>query len=162
MANTLVLGIGNTLLGDEGIGIHAIAYLRAHFPACNNCTYLDGGTLSFPLAADISDHDNLIVIDAAQLKQSPGSVHCLEGSEMDTFLGSTRRSVHEVSLLDLMDMARLTDTLPENRALIGIQPKDIGWSEQPSTEAGKSIPEAAAHVIRLIGKWQSATTKAPS
>ena len=154
MSNTLVLGIGNTLLSDEGIGIHVINYLRQQYPAPDGVTYLDGGTLSFTLASEIEDADHLIVVDAAQIGKPPGSVTCLTGSEMDTFLGTTKRSVHEVGLLDLLDIARLTDTLPANRALIGIQPEVMDWGEQPTAAVSSAIPAAAKYIRDLIADWR--------
>ena len=153
MAHTLVLGIGNTLLSDEGIGILVIEYLRIRHPASPGVSYLDGGTLSFTLAGDIEDADNLIVVDAAELGDQPGVVQCMTGAGMDRFLGNAKRSVHEVGLLDLLDIARLTETLPLNRALIGIQPEIIDWGEQPSAAVSRAIPVAANHVIDLIAAW---------
>jgi len=153
MLHTLVLGIGNTLLSDEGIGIHVIEYLRQQHPAPDGVTYLDGGTLSFTLAADIEDTDNLIVVDATQLGNQPGTVRCMTGAKMDQFLGSAKRSVHEVGLLDLLDIARLTETLPANRALVGIQPDIIDWGEQPTAAVSSAIPLAAQYVNDLITDW---------
>ena len=155
MANnhTLLLGIGNTLLSDEGAGIHALEYLRSHHPEIPGVRYLDGGTLSFTLAGEIEDSDNLIVIDAAQLDASPGTVRCMTGAEMDRFLGKGKCSVHEVGLLDLMDIARLTDAFPRHRALIGIQPDTLGWGDAPSTQVSKAFPEVAAYALGLLGQW---------
>ena len=153
MTRTLVLGIGNTLLSDEGVGIHVIDYLQQKHPPPAGVTYLDGGTLSFTLAGEIEDADNLIVVDAAQLGGQPGVVQCMTGSSMDHFLGTAKRSVHEVGLLDLLDIARLTETLPENRALVGIQPDLIDWGEQPTTAVSSAIPIAANHINDLIAAW---------
>ena len=151
--HTLILGIGNTLLSDEGAGIHALEYLRGLHPEIPGVHYLDGGTLSFTLAGEIEDSDNLIVIDAAQLDASPGTVRCMTGEEMDRFLGKGKCSVHEVGLLDLMDIARLTDTFPRYRALIGIQPDTLGWGDAPSTQVSKAFPEVAAYALGLLGQW---------
>jgi len=159
MTRTLVLGIGNTLLSDEGVGIHVIDYLRQQHPAPEGVSYLDGGTLSFTLAGEIEDADNLIVVDAAQLGDRPGAVHCMRGDSMDHFLGTAKRSVHEVGLLDLLDIARLTETLPENRALIGIQPDIIDWGEQPTTAVSSAIPIAANHITNLIAAWHQPDSK---
>lgn len=153
MNRTLVLGIGNTLLSDEGAGIHVIDYLQRHNPVQEGVTYLDGGTLSFTLAGEIEDADNLIVVDAARVGGKPGNVACMTGSDMDHFLGTAKRSVHEVGLLDLLDIARLTETLPENRALIGIQPDVIDWGEQPTDSVSSAIPTAVQHVNNLIADW---------
>ncbi|OOZ40484.1 peptidase M52 [Solemya pervernicosa gill symbiont] len=151
---TLVLGIGNTLLTDEGAGIHVLDYLREKLPEPDGVTYLDGGTLSFTLAGAVEDADNLIVIDAAQLKQQPGTVDCKVDGEMDAFLGSCKRSVHEVGLLDLLDIARLTDTLPTRRALVAIQPDVIDWGEAPTDAVAAAIPQAAQHIMDLMAQWQ--------
>ena len=123
--NTLILGIGNTLLSDEGAGIHVLNKLQKEHPDLQNTTFIDGGTLSFTLAIYLQDCSNVIVLDAAEFKAPPGTVRTLVGAEMDKFLGAARRSPHEVGLLDLFDIARLTESLPVNRALVGIQPKSI-------------------------------------
>lgn len=151
--NTLVLAIGNTLLSDEGIGIHVLDELRKQHPAPDGVTYLDGGTLSFTLAGAVEDADNLIVLDAAQLQREPGTVACLANQEMDDFLGTTKRSVHEVGLLDLLDIARLTDSLPKQRALVAIQPQKIDWGEGPTDRVAAAIPLAVQHVINLMDRF---------
>ncbi|WP_456403662.1 HyaD/HybD family hydrogenase maturation endopeptidase [Thiolapillus sp.] len=157
MHTTLILGIGNTLLTDEGIGVHVLNFLHQHHPQTEAVSYVDGGTLSFSLAADIEDHDRLIVVDAAQLGLEAGAVRCMEDQEMDAFLGAARRSVHEVGLLDLMDIARLTDSLPARRALIGIQPDVTDWGETPTPAVRAAIPRAADCVLDLLDNWQPAS-----
>ena len=84
---TLILGIGNSLLADEGCGIHMLDYLRRHHPELDNVTLLDGGTLSFTLLPYIESTDNLIVVDAAELDAAPGTVNTFCGQEMDLFAG---------------------------------------------------------------------------
>ena len=151
---TLVLGIGNTLLTDEGAGIHALQALQQLHPESDNVTYLDGGTLSFTLAGAVEEADNLIVIDAAQLQDKPGTVDCLVNEEMDKFLGTCKRSVHEVGLLDLLDIARLTGNLPKRRALVAIQPDVIDWGESPTESVAAAIPKAVEKVADLMRKWE--------
>jgi len=153
---TLVLGIGNTLLADEGTGIHMLDYLRRHHPELGAVTYLDGGTLSFTLAPYIEEADQLIVIDAAQLDAPPGTVTVFCGQDMDRFAGKTKRSVHEVSLGDLLAIAHLTDTLPENRALIAVQPRDIDWGQCLSNPVKQALPQVAGHIIELLRRWGKA------
>jgi hydrogenase maturation protease len=153
---TLILGIGNTLLSDEGAGIHALNLLQSSHPDLHDLTYIDGGTLSFTLAAYIEDCDNLVVFDAAELKAPPGTVRTMAGGEMDAFLGAARRSPHEVGLLDLFDIARLTESLPENRALIGIQPATIEWGMSPTAEVAKGLPVAVEQAVELLGQWARA------
>jgi hydrogenase maturation protease len=127
--------------------------LRRQYPEPENVSYVDGGTLSFTLAGMVEENDSLIVIDAAQLKQEPGTIACFIGEEMDNFLGKGKRSVHEVGLLDLLDMARLTERLPPRRALVAIQPETIDWGEQPSVAVSQAIPTAVEQIIKLMERW---------
>jgi len=150
---TLVLAIGNKLLSDEGVGLHVLDSLHAHHPETENVTYMDGGTLSFTLAGAIEDTDNLIVIDATQLKSKSGTVNCMVNEEMDAFLGSCKRSVHEIGLLDLLDISRLTESLPERRALIGIQPDTIDWGDSLTETVEQAVPLAMQYVVDLLEQW---------
>jgi hydrogenase maturation protease len=147
--------VGNTLLTDEGAGVHVVDLLARGHPDLEGVTFLDGGTLSFTLAGPIEDTDALVVVDAAQLGSPAGSVRVFEGGAMDRFLGSARLSVHEVGLVDLMDIARLTGHLPRYRALVGVQPGEMGWGERPSPAVAQAIPEAARVVLALIDRWRS-------
>ncbi len=156
--DTLILGIGNTLLTDEGAGIHALELLQLEHPDIPNLTFLDGGTLSFSLAVWIEDCSNLIVFDATELHQPAGTVNTFVNTAMDEFLGSKKRSAHEVGLLDLMDISRLTGHLPENRALIGIQPKTMDWGMHPSKPVQDALPHAINEAVKLIKQWQKINT----
>ena len=151
----LVLAIGNLLMTDEGAGIHVLNYLIEHNDEDPSIDYMDGGTLSFSIAAHIENADQLIVIDAAELHAPPGTVKVFTGDDMIGQLGSCKLSVHEVGLIDLMDMVRLNDRMPEQHALIGIQPLTIAdWNDQPSEPVAAAIPGAAAEVNRLIREWR--------
>lgn len=157
---TLVLGVGNTLLSDEGAGVHVIRYLRRHHQLAG-VDYVDGGTLSFTLAQAIEDTDNLIVVDAAQLRAAAGTVRVFRNEDMDRFLGRHRqRSVHEVSLIDLLAVACLSGHMPAQRALIGIQPHCLDWGETPGPAVNAAIPTAGARTLELIAEWNSSTVPA--
>lgn len=151
---TLVLGIGNTLLRDEGVGVHVIHFLQKNHPNMLDTEYLDGGTLSFTLAGDIEDSDQLIVVDATELDAEPGTVKTFVDEDMDNFLGQNRKmSVHEVGLLDLIHISRLAERLPQRRALVGIQPASVDWGEQPTEQVAASIPAAGKQTLALIKSW---------
>jgi len=153
--NTLVLGLGNTLLGDEGVGVHIIEGLQKKYANLNNVTFLDGGTLSFTLASYIEGTDNLIIIDAAQLNRTSGSISVYEGEEMDKFVSSNRnKSVHEVNVTDILALAHLTEQLPVRRALIGIQPQIIDWSDSLSDAVVQAVPKVCNMTFKLISRWQ--------
>lgn len=152
----LVLGIGNTLLTDEGVGVHVIQFLAGRARDNDDeLELLDGGTLSFTLAAPIAEAAGLIVVDAAQLHAEPGTVRVFEHDEMDRFLlGNRKSSVHEVGLADLMAVSRLTDCWPERRALVAIQPACVDWGECPSAAVAAAVPLACEHILDLATEWR--------
>ena len=150
---TLILGIGNTLLSDEGVGVHMLDHLRRHCPELSDATFLDGGTLSFTLAPWIEEADHLVVVDAAELTAPPGTVRVFEDAAMDRFAGRTKRSVHEVSLGDLLAIAHLTEALPVNRALIAIQPQETDWGHNLSNPVKQALPHAACELLSLLRQW---------
>jgi hydrogenase maturation protease len=152
-STTLVLGIGNTLLGDDGAGVHALSHIERRLDGREGVTLLDGGTSSFTLLPTLDNFNGLIVIDATCLDCAPGSVRCFEGPAMDEVLGRPRRSVHEIGLRDLLNMARLVGRLPPRRALIGIEPAEIGWSSLPTAMVSEALEDAAAAALELIRRW---------
>ena len=152
-ATTLILGIGNTLLSDEGVGIHVLDHLRQHATSTGDIELLDGGTLSFTLAGAIGAHPRLVVVDAARVDGPAGTVAVYEGDAMDERLRGGLQSVHEVGLSDLMDIARLTDSLPSRRALVGIRPQSMDWGDGPTPAVAAAVPRAARAVLELIRRW---------
>lgn len=155
-AYTLVLGMGNTLLQDDGAGVHAVRLLQRQAEAYPEVEFVDAGTLSFTLATAIERAEQLIVIDAAHMDRAPGTVQVFEDADMDRFLNRKRRlSVHEVSLVDLLAIARLTGLLPARRALIGIEPQSLDWGETPTAPVARAVAAAAAAALALVQKWQS-------
>ena len=155
MKSTLVLGIGNTLLGDEGAGVHALERVRALLGDATDVDLIDAGTLSFMLLPTLETYRRLVVLDAAQLNAPAGTVAAFEGAAMDEFLGRPRRSVHEVGLCDLMDMARLSDCFPQQRMLVGIQPEFVDWSETCSPPVAAALDEVARRVVECVRRWDA-------
>lgn len=154
----LVLGIGNTLLTDEGVGIFAMRELEARLGPRADMKFLDGGTLSFTLALPISECDALLVIDAAELGGEPGTVRSFEGEEMDRFMGANRKSsVHEVGLLDLMSISLLSGHWPQQRVLIGIQPAVVGWGEELTPQVAAALPEVCDIATGFVAKFFNAS-----
>lgn len=150
----LVLGFGNILLADDGAGVHLVARLRAEL-GDDAAQFIDGGTMSFSLLAHVEAAESMLVVDAADLNSFPGAVRLLEGAAMDLFLKTTRRrTVHEVGLIDLLDMARLRGCLPTRRALLCIQPLRIDWSEKLSTPVSQALLEAARQARAMLRLWR--------
>lgn len=152
---TLVLGIGNTLLTDEGIGVHVLQALQeSNLAQLQHANIMDGGTLSFTLAGPIEHCEQLIVVDAAELKSAPGTVRLFENQAMDNYITTgNKRSVHEVSLADVMSITLLSGNLPKKRALVGIQPEDVDWGDKPTDAVSAAIPVAVSEIEQLLERW---------
>ncbi|TVQ90664.1 MAG: hydrogenase maturation protease [Chromatiaceae bacterium] len=154
--DTLILGLGNVLLTDEAVAAAVLQALAEQTPPDPDLTLLDGGTLSFTLAGPIAAARQMIVVDAAAMGDPPGSVRLFEGATMDAQLRRHASSVHEVSLADLIDIARLTDSLPARRALIGIEPGRVDWGDTLTPAVAAAVPTAVAMIQELLARWRVA------
>ena len=150
-----VVGIGNSLLTDDGAGIHTLERF-AEGNTNDDVFCLDGGTVGLALLDRLSDLEGLVALDAMKLGKAPGAVTVLQGEAMDAHLRNQHGSVHEVGLSDLMDALRLRGDLPDNRALIGIEPEDMDWGTQPTPAVEAALPKAAALVQDLVKTWCAA------
>lgn len=153
MARSVVLGIGNVLLSDDGAGVHVVRQLEGLLKDRAGVQVIDAGTLSFTLAPLIENAEQLIVIDAAQLHAAPGTVRTYFGSEFDSFVGKPRLTVHEVGLVDLLDIARLMESVPAQRAIVAVQPQCATWGDSLTRDVDAAVPEMVARVIELLDRW---------
>jgi len=149
-----VVGIGNSLLTDDGAGIHTLQRF-AEDNTSEDVFCLDGGTVGLALLDRLSNLKGLVAIDAMKLGKTPGSITVLQGEEMDTHLLNQHGSVHEVGLSDLMDAMRLRGDLPDKRAIIGIEPADMDWGTEPTAAIAAAMPDAAACAHQLVRDWRT-------
>lgn len=140
----LVLGVGNLLLGDEGVGVHVVQSLRSHeTPA--NIELMDAGTGSPDLLGLIANRDKVIIIDAVEGGGEPGAVYRFTPADVSEEAHSPL-SLHQVSLLDTLAMAVVAGYAPKEVIIFGIEPKNIGWSTELSPEVTAAVPK----VIELM------------
>lgn len=155
--DVLVLGLGNILLEDDGVGVHVVRRLATDPDAPPGLCPVDGGTLGFRLATLLTRSDAVLFVDAAQLGEPGGAVRLLDRSALaDHVSRGGRMSAHEAGLVDLLTLARMEGWQPRRLALLGIQPQRIDWGEQLSEPVARSLPEACRAVVRTILAWQSA------
>ena len=149
----LVLGIGNVLLTDEGVGVRALNELERRYTFPENVELLDGGTAGIELLRHIRNRDYLIIIDAMKFDQEPGTVSRVEGQDVPAAF-RTRISPHQLGLSDLLAAAMLTDELPKNLVLFGVEPEslDIGLDLTDTVEASlEKLTGAILEELRSIG-----------
>jgi hydrogenase maturation protease len=157
-ASVLVLGLGNALLSDDGVGVHAVRRLEASYaPAPSGVACRDGGTIGLALLGEIEDADSLIIVDAARFGGSPGAIELFEQERFDARIRSGRQSAHDLALSELIDAARLTGGLPERRALLGVEPASVAWGLEPTPAVAAALPK----VVEILRDWVAARRAAP-
>ena len=121
----LILGVGNILMGDEGVGVRAVECLKTNYEIPENVEIIDGGTLGFELLDYIENKDIVYIIDAVQKQDlSPGEVICVDLKSQPNFY-NFKISPHQIGISDLLHMATFFDKLPQKIQLIGIVPQII-------------------------------------
>lgn len=156
-----VIGIGNSLMTDDGAGVHVAEALRARGLG-DQIRVLDGGTLSFTLLDEVEEAEFLVVADAAELNAEPGTVRLFRDGEMDAYLSAANRpSVHEVNLMDVLTAARIRGRMPNRYALVGIQPQSIGWGTKPSATVADAVVQAAAIIEKLVEELAAEVIQSP-
>jgi len=151
----LVLGVGNTLLSDDGAGVHVATALRSRIDLSPRIKIIDGGTLGLSLLPEIEDAAGLIVVDAAELGLQPGAIRVFEDEAMDRHLSGKKRTVHEVAVADLLAAATMTGHAPQERALVAIQPESTDWGLEPTAGIRSAIAGAADAVASVVERWSA-------
>jgi hydrogenase maturation protease len=134
-----VLGVGNILFRDEGVGIRVIERLVEKYGFPENVSLVDGGVLGFNLLGIISDADRLIVVDAIRNGGNPGDLYRLVGDEIPKRVFA-KNSLHQVDLLEALD--RVPETV-----IIGVEPEDISTL---SIELSEAIHSRIDHLVEMV------------
>lgn len=136
VARVLVLGAGNILLSDEGIGVRVVEALQERYRVPEEVEVLDGGTCGMDLLDVIAGRDHLILVDAVDTGSPPGTVVRLEDDQIPAVF-RTRSSPHQLGMQEVLALLRLLDSAPARLTVIGVQPAslDIGLELSPAIAA---------------------------
>lgn len=143
----LVLGVGNVLYSDEGIGVRLAETLEHGYEYSENVTVLEGGTLGLRLMDPIMNCDYLIVADAVLGDGPPGSIYRLTGDDLRKSL-SFRNSLHDTDLVDTLISCQLCGNRPD-AVIIGMEPEDYGTM---ATDLTKDVEAAMPKMVQAILK----------
>ena len=151
----LVVGLGNTLLADDGVGVHVVRHLAIGPYAPAGLSLVDGGTLGFRLMDVVMRSDAVLFVDAAELSAPAGTIRLLEQDALTEHVRRGGRiSAHEAGLVDLLTLARLDGWSPKKLAVLAIQPQRVDWDEQLSEPVARSLPRPAAPRSTTVSRWQ--------
>lgn len=146
-----VVGVGNILFKDEGIGIYAAKYLEENYAFSGDVTVVDGGTLGFKLMTYYSEFDQVIILDTVSIEDKSGSIYNLPAEEL-MGLGSYRQTAHEVEVVEMLEICSMLDQMADV-SLIGMIPDDIQSVEISLSEAVLNAFDAfIAEILKSIEK----------
>jgi hydrogenase maturation protease len=151
---TLLLGVGNLLLSDEGVGLRVLERLVTTYDLPEEVQALDGGTLGLDLLYYLEGVENLLIIDAVEMGKQPGAILRLEGDEVPAFL-TLKISPHQIGIPDMLFAAKLRDIYPRNVVLWGVQPGSLEPSLELSPPIQAQIDPLVAEVIGQLEQWGS-------
>ncbi len=147
-----VLGLGNILLSDEGVGVHAACMLRKKYSFTPKVEIIDGGTMGLDLLPLFQDRDRILIMDAVDFGKPPGHIAMVEGDAIPSVLKS-KLSVHHIGLSDLLLAAKLTRHTSLEICLVGIQPQslDIGLELTEGIRTGMDVLIKKA--VQKLTEW---------
>lgn len=121
----LVLGIGNLLWADEGFGVRCVEALNTGWEFPPQTTLMDGGTQGLYLLPYVQEADCLLVFDAVDYGDAPGTMREVIGDQVPRFMGAKKMSLHQTGFQEVLMAAELTGKLPQELVLIGVQPEEL-------------------------------------
>ncbi len=139
----LVLGVGNLLWADEGFGVRCVEAFAERYQIPDSLTVADGGTQGLYLVDLLREHDPVVIFDAVDFGDEPGSIRVVENDDIPAFVAGRKVSLHQAGLQDVIACAKLLGDCADNMLLVGVQPvelEDYGGSLRPAVKA--QIPQS--------------------
>jgi hydrogenase maturation protease len=147
---TTILGIGNLVRQDEGVGIHLLQALEGKVPA--QIDLIDGGTMGFPLLNIVETTHRLLILDAVDAGRPPGEVVVWHGDKVPYFFAS-KMSVHQVSFAEILNIAKFNNSYPAHIAVVGVQPHTLDWGTELSEIVSRALPQAVCCIQEVLEAW---------
>jgi hydrogenase maturation protease len=146
-----LIGIGNILLSDEGVGVYIINAIKKRYTFSPKVEIIDGGTIGLDLLPLIEGRDKVLIVDAVDFGKEPGYIGVLEKEAIPSALNS-KLSVHHINLSDVLFALKLMDISPEI-CLIGIQPKSIKVGLDLTEEISARTDELIDEILKRLALW---------
>jgi len=147
--HTVVIGLGNPLMGDDGLGLVVLERLRREYAVPTDVELIDGGTWGMNLLPVIEDAGRVILIDAIDVGTAPGTPIRLERARLPRYL-ATKISPHQVDLRDVLGLAELRGTLPNDTIALGLQPKRVALGNQLSDVLSCRVDDLVTLVVQEL------------
>jgi hydrogenase maturation protease len=148
----LVLGLGNTIMTDDGFGVEVVTTLSSRYHFQGSVKILDGGTLGLDLLPHLEEIESLLIIDALDMRDEPGKIFRIEGDEVPRAFAS-KLSVHQMGLQDLLAVSELQGHVPRNLVVWGVQPECIEMGTELTATVARAVEPLATKVLEELRGW---------
>jgi hydrogenase maturation protease len=146
---TVVLGIGNILMSDEGVGVRVVEELARRYELPPDVEVIDGGCSGMEMLDDLARADHVVIVDAVQAELPPASLVVLRGDEVPAFF-TAKLSPHQVGLCDVLAALKLIDESPASLTLLGVQPLSLELAMELSPRVAAMLPCVVARVVQEL------------
>jgi hydrogenase maturation protease len=142
----VILGVGNILLTDEGVGVHAVNRLVERYDLPAEVEVIDGGTSGMDCLDQIAGVDHLLIADAMRSGKEPGTITRLSDDQIQAFF-KTRISPHQVGLSDVLATLNLHGLMPAHIVLIGVEPRSFATAMALSPDIQARLPQVVEGLV---------------
>ncbi len=147
-----IMGLGNILLMDEGVGVNAVKAFQERYSVPNYVEIVDGGAAGLDLLPFIEGREKLLMVDAVDFGREPGYIGILENEAIPAKF-STKASLHHLGLMDVLSIVKLSNASPKEICLIGIQPKSMELGLDMSPEMWDKINTLVERMVSKLHEW---------
>lgn len=148
----VVLGVGNILLTDEGLGVHVVEDLKTNYTFTPQISLIDGGTMGMELLTYMRGMKKILLIDAVNGGEAPGTIYEFPHRELEQYF-TDHISVHEVGMQDILRIRAIQENPLEDAIVIGVEPESLDVGFEPSAPVQKALPEVKKRVLRVLRGW---------
>ncbi len=148
----ILLGVGNILLTDEGLGVHVVNEMRKEYTFSPEIGIIDGGTMGMELLSYMRGMKKLLLVDAVNGGEEPGTVYEFPHRDMETYF-TDHISVHEVGMQDILRIRALQDNPLEDAMVIGVEPESLDIGLAVSDTVKNVLPDVKQRVIGVLKTW---------
>lgn len=148
----VVLGVGNILLTDEGLGVHVVEDLKANYNFTPHISLIDGGTMGMELLTYMRGMKKILLIDAVNGGEAPGTIYEFPHRELEQYF-TDHISVHEVGMQDILRIRAIQENPLEDAIVIGVEPESLEVGFEPSEPVQRALPEVKDRVLRVLRDW---------
>ena len=154
----IIIGIGNVLQKDDGLGVYAATYLNENYTFDTNIQIINGGVEGIHLLNVLEENDHIVILDCLELDDAPASIYAIPAQEISGY-GLNNGGAHEIGILQCMDMMELQGKEVPEAIVIGIVPAEVTFAFGLSNEVVDAFEGYVSVVLQYLAKQGIVSTQ---